>query len=807
MLWDVDISENIVVSAPYGGAIAVTRDPGKLVAYRGPESRQSKVTIYSGCGNHIHTIPWDNGSIKGIGWSRFEQLLIVSSRGNVRVYYDFDGNFVQFSLGKIAEINGVHSTQFSPNSGLVARLNNGRFVSVSRFDDPNPHLLAELPSGEETRTIRSWAIVPTQDYSLGQHSDILVATDSALFDVTTTSAKERRIEGVKPGPLSLVASPFQDDLFGAFYEDGSVTIFRTSGYNDLIVEFDSGMKERPSQMVWCGKGVLALIWGSEALLIDSDGSSLPLVFDDPIVVFPETSGMRLLSNQKHDFFTIVPPKVVRIFRLGSTAPSAILRDCVDHLDRGSAKADENLLIIGDRLPSAVDDCTEAAAYEFESSWQKKLLRAASFGKAALEAYDSDNFVRTCEYIRVLNTVRNINVGILMDYQQLLELTPRALIDRLLMRKLHHLAFRCAEYLRLPTEDIYVHWACSKIRASPQDDETLFQQLIPRLTAKSGIMYDQIAATAFEEGRTKLAIAMLEYESRPDKQVPQLLKIEEHELALLAAVNSYNWGLIFYVLSYLHKHMSIAAFFKLIDDKPLAAKCFEMMSSDDALLENFYYQGDKREDNAMLKYRQALGIPYDGHLLDKTETLELARLKYSDIPTRNFETKAIESQIDLVKIQQQLTDDYEKDFRGLSVSDTIYELLMMAQNPRAQKLKDTFKVPDRRFWWLKLRALVARRDWDNLHKFATGKKSPIGYGPFFEETFKAGNRTLAAQFVPMSTELTPSDRISMYIKVNELQSATQEAIKAKDVEALENLEPMVGSGLQSDIQAALRHLKK
>lgn len=38
---------------------------------------------------------------------------------------------------------------------------------------------------------------------------------------------------------------------------------------------------------------------------------------------------------------------------------------------------------------------------------------------------------------------------------------------------------------------------------------------------------------------------------------------------------------------------------------------------------------------------------------------------------------------------------------------------------------TLTFPDR-FWWVKLRALVEVRDWDNLEKLAKSRKSPIGY---------------------------------------------------------------------------------
>lgn len=36
------------------------------------------------------------------------------------------------------------------------------------------------------------------------------------------------------------------------------------------------------------------------------------------------------------------------------------------------------------------------------------------------------------------------------------------------------------------------------------------------------------------------------------------------------------------------------------------------------------------------------------------------------------------------------------------------------------------MPDKRFWWLKVKALAESRNWVELEKFAKSKKSPIGY---------------------------------------------------------------------------------
>ena len=46
--------------------------------------------------------------------------------------------------------------------------------------------------------------------------------------------------------------------------------------------------------------------------------------------------------------------------------------------------------------------------------------------------------------------------------------------------------------------------------------------------------------------------------------------------------------------------------------------------------------------------------------------------------------------------------------------------------QANKLKKEFKVPDKRFWWIKVKALAESRNWVELDRFAKSKKSPIGY---------------------------------------------------------------------------------
>ena len=85
--------------------------------------------------------------------------------------------------------------------------------------------------------------------------------------------------------------------------------------------------------------------------------------------------------------------------------------------RESPKADENIRTIRHDLMDAVSTCIDAAGNEFDPSLQRALLRAASFGKSFLESYSADRFVDMCRSIRILNAVRDKQIGIPLTYKQ------------------------------------------------------------------------------------------------------------------------------------------------------------------------------------------------------------------------------------------------------------------------------------------------------------------------------------------------------------------------------------------------------
>jgi hypothetical protein len=74
-----------------------------------------------------------------------------------------------------------------------------------------------------------------------------------------------------------------------------------------------------------------------------------------------------------------------------------------------------------------------------------------------------------------------------------------------------------------------------------------------------------------------------------------------------------------------------------------------------------------------------------------------------------------------------------------------------------------------WWYLKLKALIEIRDWEQLEQFAKSKKSPIGFEPFVEHLLVSGNQRQAVRYVPRCES---KNRADMYVKAGEWVKAAE-----------------------------------
>ncbi|KAJ5101959.1 hypothetical protein NUU61_004181 [Penicillium alfredii] len=796
---DVELENYIVAGAPYGGAIALYRDETKPYRLQDAQASRSSIDIYTCSGKQINRINWEQATIRGLGWSDKEELLVVAEDGTVRRYFGLDGEFTSFSLGNGAEEYGVRACQFWA-SGLVALLSNNQLIAVSKYDEPRPRLLAPCPEGE----VSSWSLIPPA-HTLSRSVEVLLAVDKTIFLIDSNDAEDKILQD---GPFKHVSVSPTGRFVAIFTGEGKLWVV-SNDFQNKFSEYDSKSRVPPNTVNWCGDDAVILAWEDEMHLVGPNGVASRYYYDGRFHLIPEFDGVRLMTNDTCEFLHKVAGVTEEIFRFGSSSPASVLLDSVEQLEKKSPKADENIQRIRSSLPTAVDTCIKAAGHEFDAYWQKRLLKAASFGKSVLELYNSDEFVEMAEKLRVLTAARDYHIGLPLSYEQYLRLTPEGLVERLINRHEYLLAIRVSEYLQIPADRIYVHWASQKVKVSTVDDEAVCKLIVQRLEGKPGISFEIIAQAAYDEGRSHLATQLLNHEPRAGKQVPLLLNMEEAELALDKAIESGDNDLVNYVLLHLKSKLPLASFFRMINTRPVASALVETAArgEDTELLKDLFYQDDRPIEGANVLLTEALR---ETELQRKTEKLHLASRLLSDSKdaTVVLHQKLVSEASQLLKVQEALDRDLEDrtEFVGLSLNETVYRLIRAGYGKRAHKMQGEFKIPERTYWWLRLRALVAKRDWGELEELAKTKKSPIGWEPFYNEILGAGNTKLASVFVPKCTNLPVAERIEMWVKCGMIVKAGEEAQKAKDLNTLELLRTRASGPAITEIERMINQMR-
>ncbi|PYH49546.1 tethering complex subunit VPS16 [Aspergillus saccharolyticus JOP 1030-1] len=796
---DIELENYIIAGAPYGGAIALHRDESKPYRFREAQTTKSSIDIYSCSGKLINRLNWEFGTIRGLGWSDREELLVITEDGTVRRYYGLHGDFTSFSLGNGAAEYGVRGCRFW-TSGFVALLSNNQLVAVSNYEEPRPRLLAPCPEGE----VSSWSLIPPA-YTLSRSVEVLLAVDKTVYLVDPTEAEDKILQN---GPFKHVSVSPTGRFVALITAEGKVWVV-SSDFQSKYSEYDPESRVTPRSVDWCGNDAVVIAWEDEVHLIGPNGVAARYYYDGTVHVVPEFDGVRLITNDACEFLHKVTDVTEAIFRLGSTSPASVLLDSVDLLEKKSPKADENIQRIRPSLPEAVDTCVKAAGQEFDPHWQKRLLKAASFGKSVLDLYNSDDFVEMTEKLRVLKAVRDYQIGLPISYEQYMRLTPERLIERLVNRHEYLLAIRISEYLELAADRIYVHWASQKVKVATGDDDAVCKLIVQRLDGKPGISFELIAQTAFDEGRVHLATQLLNHEPRAGKQVPLLLNMEEDEIALDKAIESGDIDLVNYVLLQLKTKLPLASFFRTINNRPMASALVETnaRSQDKELLKDLFYQDDRPIDGSNVLLSEALE---ETDLPRKTEKLHLASRLLADSkdPSAVLQQKLVSEASQLLKVQEALDKDLadRSEFLGLSLNETIFRLIRSGYGKRAQKLQSEFKMPEKTFWWLRLRALVAKRDWGELEDIGKIKKSPIGWEPFYNEILGAGNTKLASVFVPKCTNLPADEKVEMWVKCGMIAKAGEEAFRAKNMNALELLQARASGPAAAEIDRMIKQLR-
>jgi len=543
------------------------------------------------------------------------------------------------------------------------------------------------------------------------------------------------------------------------------------------------------------------------------GHWLRFVYDSPCHVIAERDCCRILTTTTCELLQRVPASTEAIRRIGSTDPAAILFDAMEAFEEGDVKADESIRSIEDaKLQQAVQACVSAAAGSFSTTLQTKYLKAATYGMGFCANSDPTEFVETSKMVRVLNQVRNPLVGLPLTTEQYRRLTPASLLDRIIHRRLYILALAICQYLNVSKHKVLTHWACeflSSPKASSMTDEELRDVIREKLLVCQDMSYTTVALQAFDhgKGRKRLATMLLDFEPEPVQQVRLLLHMGEREVALQKVVNSLNTNLLFMVLVDSLNALRAAtpesreAFYQTVKASPEAAALLKRY-----LRYHMLHGRDREEQDrfqAFLKNKKdflelgtlSVSKAYQKRTMDeRIQELKVASVFFSQARDLSTQAKVTEEQIELLEVQQRLEAKFKtRCFVDMSVSETIFNLFALGHEGKdtstrkelfqeADRIQKHFKVPDRRFWHVKVKALARSGQWKELKQFANQKKPPIGFAPFARACMEFGaSEDEVAYYIERVQNL--EDRCSLFMQVKRWNKAVECAQKLKDPEKL------------------------
>jgi hypothetical protein len=189
------------------------------------------------------------------------------------------------------------------------------------------------------------------------------------------------------------------------------------------------------------------------------------------------------------------------------------------------------------------------------------------------------------------------------------------------------------------------------------------------------------------------------------------------------------------------------FYKLIHTHPEAVNLLKMFyrhkvtSTDRAMLHGLLFYSKNFIEAATAAIHQAyLQTSLQARLPLMKEAVQLSQygrdLAY-------FKTLT-ESQMDMLDLQKALEIRSNKKFIDLTMNETLTQLMVLgAEDPmdaarwdqEISKIVKKFHVSEKLLWHIRINCYSSTNQWALLMKFASEKKSVVGYGPFARACIK------------------------------------------------------------------------
>ena len=806
----VKIDNYHVCGAPFGGPLALIKlDPPATAAVK-----ENTIILYTSSGVKMAMIERiDNKKIAGSGWTDQEHFVIILEDGNLQLY-DLHGKLLQnisiFEVVPSATLQ-ILECNFWGN-GVVCMASDMQVyvlegLSVDLAQSPRKYKIKTCLTKDRPYT--SIATIPPLLSRSGLLEVMIGTSDNSVVVVDEHSIEDQMLHDRINAPITKMAFSPNGRFLACYRRDGIMTVMSAT-FTTKVLDFDTKSASRPMDIAWCGEDAVVLLWKNTGIvMVGPYGDWLNFTYDGAIHLIADSDCCRIITSSSCDMLQRVPASTEAIRRIGSTDPAALMYDAMEAFEEGDPKSDDNIRSIAasNQLNAAVQHCITAAASEFDIKRQADLLKAASYGKAFCHDADSSEFVDTARKLRVLNNIRHPSIGLPLTIQQFNRLTPEVLVSRLTIRNHHLLALRICDILKIKTERVLIHWASEKVKRmalTSATDEEISKVIKKQLEPYGRVSYLEVAAAANYVGRRRLATMILDLEQNAADQVPLLLNMGEDELALQKAINSEDTDLIYLALIHLERSYvsgikevkpgsgapNMNSFYRLIYSHPEAANLLKVyyrnkISRDDRSVLNDLLMFNKNYLEAGVTcINQAYMKP---SIEEKIQLFKEASVLFQQGRDLSFYKTVTDEQIELIDIQRTLEIRSRRDFVDLSLSETIYNIILLGiefpsdfatWDREITKIIKKFKVNEKTLYHIRVGCYGKTNSWALLSKLANEKKSPIGYKPFAQACIKYKQSVSETEkYIEKIT--AQEDRYELFMEVGVYRKAFEAAKQIRD----------------------------
>ena len=164
---------------------------------------------------------------------------------------------------------------------------------------------------------------------------------------------------------------------------------------------------------------------------------------------------------------------------------------------------------------------------------------------------------------------------------------------------------------------------------------------------------------------------------------------------------------------------------------------------------------------------------------------------------------VEDHNKLLKAQAGLEEKLGHNFVGLNLHQTLADLIQYDEMKLAEKLRNDFKLSDRRFAWLKLNTWAKTHKWNELKRYAKQKKLPVPMTQVVKLAKLHGGQEAANAF--LSEEfLNNEERFNLLSEFGMYVEAASAAFAGKNMEALTTLEAICAG--KDDVMKSIQAYK-